>query len=57
MEEKEPLFLPSEFWRRTAESARPEPKKKYGEPGSIMKTSDGRLYEVQKDGSWRRIRA
>jgi hypothetical protein len=39
------------------EITEPQPKKKYGEPGSVMKASDGRLYEVQKDGSWRRIRA
>lgn len=31
-------------------------RKKYGEPGSIMKASDGTLYEVRPDGSWRKIR-
>lgn len=31
-------------------------KKKYGEPGSIMKSSDGKLYKVHEDGSWRRIK-
>lgn len=34
-----------------------KPKKKYGEPGSLMKASDGTVYEVQKDGSWRRIKS
>ena len=31
-----------------------KPKRKYGEPGSLMKSSDGKIYEVQPDGSWRR---
>jgi hypothetical protein len=27
----------------------------YSEPGRLMQSRDGRVYEVQKDGSWRRI--
>jgi hypothetical protein len=27
-----------------------------GEPGALMRSRNGQLYEVQKDGSWRRRR-
>jgi hypothetical protein len=29
---------------------------KYGEPGSIMRDSKGKLYKVHEDGSWRRYK-
>jgi hypothetical protein len=28
-------------------------KRAYGRPGAIIKASDGTLYQVQPDGSWR----